>query len=285
MFPKVENLISRSVHQFYEELPFNYRDSVEESVQGVLKRNSISYYSNLEELFSKPLVETVLDIGCGAGWFSNMATYYYNARVTGIDLSEKSLERAKAVAEGLNLNKRVEFKKADLFSYYDNRKYDLVNSLGVLHCTHDCKKAFMVISQYVNEGKYIHIGLYHYFGRKVALEYFRKMLADNGEEFTYERFKEMNPQLKNETHLQSWFRDQVLHPHETLHTFREVEQWFRETGFQMVSTSINHFKPIKNLDEIVKLEEEYTEFSYRRNIVEKRFFPGFFTVLGQKKTE
>jgi hypothetical protein len=42
----------------------------------------------------------------------------------------------------------------------------------------------------------------------------------------------------------SWFRDQVMHPHETQHTLREISEWLTGAGLTLQSTSINAFAPI-----------------------------------------
>ena len=59
------------------------------------------------------------------------------------------------------------------------------------------------------------------------------------------RYKELHSGLHDDTLLRSWFRDQVLHPHETQHTLEEMLPVIMDAGMKMVSTSVNRFAAIE----------------------------------------
>lgn len=286
--------IKQKVLSFYDELPFNYYGNVEEHIKKIKSDNKILLYRDLHKILKKPRImlpliklnrkiKTVLEIGCGAGWFANSVAYHYDVKVKALDMTEKAVERAKAVADRLNLSELIEYSVADLFSYEDKERYDLVSSLGVLHhSTHDCKEAFLYISKFVKPSKYIYIGLYHLYGRKVFLEYLRTHYEKHGEDSAFRLFMELNPQITDSTYGKSWFRDQVMHPHETSHTLQEVVEWLKIAGFQLLNTSINKFQHFNNIEDLISLEKTFSDVSYQRNVVEKKFYPGFFTVMGKK---
>jgi len=284
--------IQDSVLSFYQELPFNYHDSAEHHVQKIKSQNQILTYNDLDRLLtsssrkrfslkSSPDVSQVLEVGCGAGWFTNSLAYYYPAHVKAIDMTEPAVTRAKEVTKALNLEPKVNYIVTDLFSYQDTVSYDLVSSIGVLHHTYDCKGAFLHISQFVKPGKWIYIGLYHLYGRQVFLKHMKTHCEKYGEDSAFELFMAMNSHL-DPTHGKSWFRDQVLHPHETQHTLEEVLVWFEEAGFKFYSTSINRFKSINSVEDLIFQEKQLSNYSYQRNVIEKKYYPGFFTMLGQK---
>jgi SAM-dependent methyltransferase len=79
----------------------------------------------------------VLEIGCGIGTDTiNFARA--GARVTAVDLSEKSLELARRRAEVFGLADRIDFRAADaelLSDVIRPEPYDLVYSFGVIHHT------------------------------------------------------------------------------------------------------------------------------------------------------
>jgi SAM-dependent methyltransferase len=79
----------------------------------------------------------VLEIGCGIGTDTiNFARA--GARVTAVDLSEKSLELARHRAEVFGLSDRIDFRVADaetLSEAIPPEPYDLVYSFGVIHHT------------------------------------------------------------------------------------------------------------------------------------------------------
>lgn len=271
--------IEQNVREFYEQLPFNYYGSVDSAVKSITSYNQISVYSNLAEALDRNEIKSVLEVGCGAGWFAISLGNYYKVEVRAIDFTSKALERAQQVSQRMGL--QISFANADIFEYEDSRQYDLVNSIGVLHHTKNAREAFLRIARFVKPGKYIHVGLYHFYGRKVFMEHIRGWIEKHGEISAMERFKVLSG-LKDSTHLESWFRDQALHPHETTHTLKEVSGWLNEAGFALQSTSVNKFQPFNNLEELLELEKGLEDISYQRNILENKYFPGFFTVLAKK---
>ena len=92
--------------------------------------------------------------------------------------------------------------------------------------------------------------------------------------------------MDDKNHSYSWFRDQVLHPHETLHTYEELVEWMDSIGFKILSTSINNYDNLskfKNYD-LYKMEKELEQYSYNKNINDLKFNPGYFTVCAKKTT-
>lgn len=251
--------ISKNVLEFYKELPFNYRESVEEQALSVLQ-NKNTY--DILNPFLKPKTK-VLEIGCGAGWFSNSIVYHNDCDVTAIDFNPIVIERAQFVAEYLGQYSKVNFQVADLFEY-KIEPVDLIVSLGVLHHTEDCMGALTKICQ--SAENHIFIGLYHKYGRKPFLEEFKSM--DN-EDKMFERYCELDSRFTDETHLRSWFRDQVLHPHETTHTMEEVNEILYENNMELIWSSIEG-------DE--KLYEDLT----RAKLSNNEYWPGFFTFLARR---
>ena len=160
------------------------------------------------------------------------------------------------------------------------KKFDLVISMGVLHHTHDCLKALDKTCKFANKKSHICIGLYHKYGRKPFLEFVEE-LKNLDESQKFKRYKEIH-QLKDQTHLKSWFRDQVLHPHETQHTFKEISDIFMSNNFEIISTSINKFEKIQNLGDLFELEKSYKEISIEK-LKKKEYFPGFFVVVAKNK--
>ena len=100
---------------------------------------------------------------------------------------------------------------------------------------------------------------------------FVKELNNLDEDKKFEKYKEIH-KLKDQLHLKSWFRDQVLHPHETQHTLSEVLDVFKLNNIKFTGTSINHFK-LEKLEDILKKEKEL--YSYGTKIDNKIYYPGF----------
>ena len=230
--------------------------------------------------------KNVLEIGCGLGWVTNSIAYNYNKKVLGLDFNPHAVEIAQSVAKKLQL--QSEFLCDDLFSFSQEKSdtkdfYDLIISLGVLHHTDDCIGAIKSICNNILKKKgYFFVGLYHRYGREPFLKYFDDLKKLNlSEEELLKKYKELHG-LKNQTHLKSWFHDQVLHPHETLHTIEEIIQLLPELGCKLVSTSINKFETIKGLNNLIDEEKNMSKVS-KQKLCEKKYFPGFFVFLLQKE--
>ena len=107
-----------------------------------------------------------------------------------------------------------------------------------------------------------------------------KQYENENEKFRLEKYKELH-KLSNAKHLYSWFRDQVLHPHETQHTFEEISPILKDNGYEIFSTSINRFENHNTDEEIINMEKDLEEYG-RNKLNDKIYYPGFFIVIAKK---
>jgi SAM-dependent methyltransferase len=97
----------------------------------------------------------VLDVGCGMGRFAEVATRW-GAHVVGIDLSLASEVAAKNLAD-----RTATIFQADVFKLpFAAGSFDYVYSIGVLHHTPDCERAFKALPRLLKPGGRIAIWLY-----------------------------------------------------------------------------------------------------------------------------
>ena len=213
----------------------------------------------------------------------NSCAHFYGVTGTGIDLNPIVLKQARAVARLIPAAENNQFVAANLFEFQPPQAFQVVNSLGVLHHTEDCHRAVQRISEWLAPNGYLHLGLYHSYGRRPFLRHFEELRAKGvDEEGLYREFRRLNPEISDETHLRSWFRDQVLHPHETQHSYEEVAQWMHEAGLEIEGTSINHFSKLPKHSELVAKEKTYERISEKSLYQKGIYFPGFFVVWARK---
>jgi carbamoyltransferase len=273
---------TQKVLNFYKELPFNYYSNAVDTAQQLSRANRMKKYRPLHRHLQRLRRACVIDIGCGAGWFVNSCAHFYDAAVIGIDLNPRVLKQARSVARLMRGCEEVEFIEADVFEFQPDQRFDVVNSLGVLHHTPDCRAAIRRVLGWVAPGGYLHLGLYHLYGRTPFLDHFAKLRADGASEGQlYEEFRQLNPSITDETHMLSWFRDQVLHPHESQHTFEEIQPLLASEGFTVEATSINNFKRLPSLEKIIELEHGFAAAS-KAALHRRRYYPGFFVVWARR---
>lgn len=264
---------------FYKTLPFNYRDSIKDQAQKDVENNPLDNHPALARIF-KPKMR-VLDCGCGAGWFANSLAYNTDAQVTAIDFNPVAVKRANEVGKALGLSST--YAVQDLFTYTPEEPFDLVVSMGVLHHTGNCDAAVRhVCRNLIKSGGYAYIGLYHTYGRRPFLDHFEQMKRDGADEQAlFESYRTLHSQINDETMLRSWFRDQVLHPHETQHTQKEMTALLQEEGMELVASSINRFEPFGTPGDLDAMEPEYEERG-KQYLRDNVYFPGFFIFLARK---
>jgi SAM-dependent methyltransferase len=97
----------------------------------------------------------VLDVGCGMGRFAEVVTRW-GAHVVGVDLSVAAEVAARNLAD-----RNFVAMQADVFALpFAPESFDYIYSIGVLHHTPDCEKAFKNLPQYLKQKGSIAIWLY-----------------------------------------------------------------------------------------------------------------------------
>lgn len=276
------NEIDQKVWQFYQATPFNLAASLDRQRELVCNSNQIkSDLPDLDNLLSSGKVVSVLDLGCGVGWLScTLKKYYPSLQVTGLDFSSRSLSFAKDMANSLKLN--VDFIERDILGLEKELGYfDLIISLGVLHHLNSIDEGIQAATKVMNpKASYLYLGLYHTYGRAPFMNLVKEFKD-------YQQFMghwHTSPFLGDNSLAESWFRDQAKHPRETCLTFKELRALLLKYEMSPLSTSINRYQKISQLEALYSEEAEFLKVSFDRNIIERNFFPGFFTTLAGRGT-
>jgi ubiquinone/menaquinone biosynthesis C-methylase UbiE len=125
----------------------------------------------LREILRTVQFDSCLEIGCGTG--KNTQWFVENGKqVTGVDLSEAMLARAKEKISAYN----AEFIQADITKEwtFTNKKYDLISFSLVLEHIENLQHIFKQAAQLLHTGGKIYIGEFHpfkqYSGSKARFE-------------------------------------------------------------------------------------------------------------------
>jgi ubiquinone/menaquinone biosynthesis C-methylase UbiE len=104
--------------------------------------------------------KSVLDAGCGTGIFSIIFARNGAAQVTGIDISEGSLETAKALKAKFGLD-NASFQKQDMLNLpFDDESFDIVWAWGTVHHTTDPFTAMAELLRVLKTGGSILLAVY-----------------------------------------------------------------------------------------------------------------------------
>ncbi len=158
---KIYDKVSLKVRDQYEKNPYprwrftypNIPNHFLDIFTKQIKPNKI----NIDNKFDNP---NVLIAGCGTGQHICIAANYLNANILGIDLSIASLAFAKRKVEELGL-KNIEFLQADILELNNlNKKFDVIECLGVLHHMKDILKGLKILVDLLEPHGVLQIGLY-----------------------------------------------------------------------------------------------------------------------------
>jgi len=157
----VTNYVSKKVRDQYEKYPYpRWRYTYARSpgsflkfVSNQIKPNKVEFNNN----FQKP---NVLIAGCGTGNHICQVANYLNANILAVDLSLASLAYSKRKTTELGIN-NIEFLQTDILNLSNiNRKFDIIESVGVLHHMQDPYKGLSILKDLLEPHGLLLIGLY-----------------------------------------------------------------------------------------------------------------------------
>ena len=186
-----------------------------------------------------------------------------NNEIVGLDPTIESLNLASSFSIENNIQ-NVKFVNADIFDdVLEDEYFDFIWCNGVLHHTKNPYEGFKIILKSLKNDGYILIGLYNKIGRvrTIIRKYIYKI-------FGKKAVMLMDPVLRNlksdsPEQIDSWIRDQYIHPVESLHTFDEVLQWFKKNNVEFVSS----------------IPQSHFDFQNTENLFEKQKTGNFLTRL------
>lgn len=212
--------ITSKVKGFYEATPFPDYEGLETVADLLGKAAGANFANYLDKLI--PFNSLVLEAGCGTGQLSNYLGIAHRF-VFGTDMSQASLTLAEEFRQRNKLE-RVGFYQMNLFRpIFKLQSFDAVISTGVLHHTPDPRAGFLSLARLVKPGGLIVIGLYHKWSRLVN-RWCRRLGID----------PQLN-KIKNQSKRRAWFEDQYHHPHESVHTVKEVSGWLNQADFEVLA--------------------------------------------------
>ncbi len=245
---------------------------------------------------------SVLIAGCGTGrQLAYAAIFYKNSKILAIDLSLASLGYAKRKIDEMGLN-NIEFAQADILEIESlNRKFDIIESAGVLHHLDDPIKGTRALCKCLKSGGVLNFGLYSKRARQDILV-FRKQIKnfDNISDDTIREYREIikEKMLNGDTTatpMTTWcdfyslsqFRDMLFHVKEHSYTLSQIKNKLLIPnnlvfkGFSNLSPKVNasFLKYNNNIKSCFENIDAWDRFEKK----ERDTFIGMYNFWAQKK--
>lgn len=196
---EVDEGVSCQVRRQYEENPYPrwVRSSLFPAPQALDDRLRMQLpHARFQPLGPRDSLD-VLVAGCGTGRHSTeTASHYQGARVLAIDLSASSLGYAMRKSQALK-QPRIEYAQADILQLASlERRFDLIESVGVLHHLADPEAGWRALLPLLRPGGLMLIGLYSELARAPVVAA-RRFIAERGFPATAEGIRACREALMN----------------------------------------------------------------------------------------
>jgi len=258
---KINNKISKEVQKQYEQNPYPRWFAMNLGY----KPNNISERMDVLNLrYDKSIIPNnknpeILVAGCGTGEHSiGVASTFKKSKILAIDLSLSSIAYAKRKSEELGVN-NIDYMQADILDLpILNKKFDIIESAGVLHHMKDPIKGWKILVDCLKPGGMMKIGLYS----KIAREHISRIRKEikklnlGNDEITIRNFRSKIIESDSHDHKTikespdfyslSNVRDLLFHVQEHHFTIPQIKQFINTSGLEFcgfeVKQAINKYQ-------------------------------------------
>jgi Tfp pilus assembly protein PilF/2-polyprenyl-3-methyl-5-hydroxy-6-metoxy-1,4-benzoquinol methylase len=170
---EITNKVSTKVSQQYEENPYPRWVNTglvlnPAPISKAIKEQKLRLFDKVINVVDAP---NILVAGCGTGQHSiSTAARFKNAKVLAIDLSLSSLSYAERKTRELGFQ-NIDYMQADILDLDKlNRKFDIIESSGVLHHMDKPMAGWKILTDCLKPGGLMRIGLYSELARQHILK-------------------------------------------------------------------------------------------------------------------
>jgi len=256
---EIKNEVSCKVREQYEQNPYprwvNLQlPPVPKHISVITKELNLKI-SNLG--IDNVVAPQILIAGCGTGEHSIISSFVIkNCDILAIDLSLSSVAYAKRKTEELGIS-NIEYMQADILDLLSlDRKFDIIESGGVLHHMDDPMAGWKVLTDCLNTGGFMRIGLYSESARKHIVQ-IRDEIEQSNIESSHDAMKSFRNEIvsseeehhkriasSSDFYSMSTFRDLLFHVQEHRFTIPQIEASLTQLG--LVFCGFEHMGIIQN---------------------------------------
>ena len=188
---------------------------------------------------------SILIAGCGTGQHPILTSCrFQNSKVLAVDLSLSSLAYAKRKTKELGIQ-NIEYMHADILDLEElGRKFDIIESSGVLHHMKDPKAGWRILTNCLRTNGLMQIGLYSELARRDIMEVRREIqrLRLEVNESSMKTFRSTMVNSGKEHHKKiisipdfyssSMLRDLLFHVEEHRFSLLQIKDWVADLGLR-----------------------------------------------------
>ena len=257
---EIKDPTSKKVREQYEENPYprwRYVNFINpkrtyDLVNDDIKPNKISHNNKLD----KP---NVLIAGSGTGSHPIYSARYKDANILGVDLSLSSLSYAKRKTDELGYT-NIEYLHGDILQLRKlNKKFDIIESAGVLHHMNDPVEGLKVLLDILEPHGLLKLALYSEAARRHIVKA-RELIKKKDLKNTNENIKNFRQDIINkkvDTLIQdvtligdfystSGARDLLFHVQEHRFTIPQISKILEDLGLEFLGFSFTNQSIVKN---------------------------------------
>jgi 2-polyprenyl-3-methyl-5-hydroxy-6-metoxy-1,4-benzoquinol methylase len=149
-----------SIRNFYNKNPFPGPYSISQTAKYSIDSNR--YIRLIDQYLNDNL--TVLDVGCGTGFITNLFATRYNSEFTGIDFSKTAITMASQFAINHNIT-NAHFFEEDFFNFTPDQKFDVIVCQSFLTHVPDFVGAIKKLKTMLASNGVILLGVYNNYGK------------------------------------------------------------------------------------------------------------------------
>jgi 2-polyprenyl-3-methyl-5-hydroxy-6-metoxy-1,4-benzoquinol methylase len=249
---EIADPVSKKVREQYEDNPYPRWIAVAPTApeNGILAHlHGVLPEATLRAV-AEPDAAEILVAGCGTGQQPiDTVQRFPKARVLAIDLSLASLAYAKRKSDAAGLG--IEYGQADILEFAPDRRFDLIESSGVLHHLAEPMRGWAALVKLLKPGGFMRLGLYSELGRStiVALQ---QIVAERGYGATANDIRRCRQDLISgqdarfaailhspEFCSTSACRDLLFHVQERRLTLPQIEAFLAEHGLSLLGFELD----------------------------------------------
>ena len=251
---EITDKISSKVREQYEENPYprwvNLILSLRpKTTPQLVKELNLRIFDNAA---INRLAPSILIAGCGTGQHSiGTASSFKDCNVLAVDLSLSSLAYAKRKTKELGLQ-NIDYMQADILDLGNlDKKFDIIESAGVLHHMGDPMAGWQVLTACLNPGGLMKIGLYSELSRQHVVK-MREEIGQSGIRPSDDAMKLFRSDVINsdkrhhklillspDFHSLSTLRDLLFHVQEHRFTIPQIKDCLSKLGLKFCGFEAN----------------------------------------------